>query len=151
LFNEQTQRVQNTMKLASLVDVMPTIAEMTNVQNVPAGLRGVSLVPLMKDNVAVQDSILFAFDDTKAGLNNKASMVNAANRVRSIRTEEWKFNYYFDAMGAYADQFELYNLIADPDEMHNLAYDDNYKDQREEMARQLKQLERSKLLVHAGN
>ena len=74
-------------------------------------------------------------------------MVNAANRVRSIRTEEWKYNYYFDAMGAYANQYELYNLIHDPDEMNNLAYDANHQSKREEMEQQLKELEREKLLV----
>ena len=135
------------MKLAGLVDILPTVAEIANVKNVPTGLRGVSLVPLIKDGTAVQDSILFTFDDTKAGLNNKPSMVNAANRVRSIRTEEWKFNYYFDAMGAYADQFELYDMILDPDEMINRAYDPEFKEKRDELAQQLKELERQKLFI----
>ena len=139
---------QHTMKLASLVDVMPTIIDIANVSAPPSGLRGVSLLPLMKEGTPVQESILFAFDDTKAGLNNKASMVKAANRVRCIRTEEWKFNYYFDAMGAYIDQFELYDLINDPHEMNNLAYDATYQQKREELALQLKQLEREKLLTH---
>jgi len=147
LFAAGTDRLQNSMKLASLVDVLPTIADIANVSSPPSGLRGVSLLPVMQDDVAVQDSILFAFDDTKAGLNNKPSMVNAANRVRSIRTEEWKYNYYFDAMGAYANQYELYNLILDPDEMNNLAYDPKHQYKREEMEQQLKELEREKLLV----
>lgn len=147
LFAPGTGRIQNTMKLASLVDVLPTIADIANVSSPPPGLRGVSLLPVMQEDVAVQESILFAFDDTKAGLNNKPSMVNAANRVRSIRTEEWKYNYYFDAMGAYANQYELYNLILDPDEMNNLAYDPAHQFRREEMEQQLKELEREKLLV----
>jgi len=147
LFAPEAGRQQNTMKLASLVDVLPTIAGIANVSSPPSGLRGVSLLPVMQDDTAVQESILFAFDDTKAGLNNKPSMVNAANRVRSIRTEEWKYNYYFDAMGAYANQYELYNLIHDPDEMNNLAYDANHQSKREEMEQQLKELEREKLLV----
>ncbi len=37
-------RPQNTMSLASLVDVLPTIADITNVSTPPSGLRGVSLV-----------------------------------------------------------------------------------------------------------
>lgn len=142
-------RPQNSMSLASLVDVLPTIADLTNASNTPSGLRGVSLVPIITEGVPVQESILFAFDDTKAGLNNKPSMVNAANRIRCIRTEEWKYNVYFDALGAYADQFELYDLVNDSDEMVNLAYDPAYQEKREELAHMLKQLERSKLLVHA--
>jgi len=147
LFNSKTDRQQNTMKLAGLVDILPTVADMANVKKPPSGLRGVSLVPLMKDGTSVQDSILFTFDDTKAGLNNKPSMVNAANRVRSIRTEEWKFNYYFDAMGAYAEQFELYNMLLDPDEMVNRAYDPDFREKRDELQQQLKELEREKLFI----
>lgn len=147
LFGKDSVREKNTMKLAGLVDILPTVAEIANVRNVPIGLRGVSLVPLMKDGTSVQDSILFTFDDTKAGLNNKPSMVNAANRVRSIRTEEWKFNYYFDAMGAYAEQFELYNMLLDPDEMENRAYDPGFREKRDELQQQLKQLEREKLFI----
>ena len=146
LFKDE-QRPQNSMHLASLIDVLPTVAEIANVRKVPSGLCGVSLLPIVKDGTSVQDSILFAFDDTKAGLNNKPSMVNAANRVRTIRTAEWKYSYYFDAMGAYANQFELYNLIDDPDEMKNLAYDPHHQQKREELEQQLKELERSKLLV----
>jgi len=149
LFNGE--RPQSSMCLATLVDLMPTIAEIANVSSPPSGLRGVSLLPVMKEGEPVQGSILFAFDDTKAGLNNKPSMVNAANRVRTVRTDDWKYSYYFDAMGAYANQYELYNLVEDPDEMNNLAYsqDEFIVEIRERLAQQLQQLERSKLLVHS--
>ncbi len=76
-------------------------------------------------------------------------MVTSANRIRTIRTEEWKYNFYIDALGAYADQFELYDLVNDPDEMVNLAYEPAYQEKREQLAHQLKQLERDKLLVRA--
>lgn len=142
---------QNSMRLATLIDVLPTIVEITGVTNAPAGLRGTSLVPVIENDTAVQDSILFTFDDTKAGLNNKPSMVNAANRLRCIRTEEWKYDYYFDALGAYAEQLEMYNLVEDPNEMNNLAYDqgDVITKKREELQQELKQLERTKLLTKA--
>jgi choline-sulfatase len=146
LFNGE--RSQNSMHLASLVDVLPTIFEIAKVSSTPSHLRGVSLVPVLKDGTSVQDSILFAFDDTKAGLNNKPSMVNAANRVRCIRTEVWKYNYYFDALGAYADQFELYNLLEDPDEVNNLAYNEDYSGIRAKLEEKLHELEITKLLVH---
>jgi len=35
--------------------------------------------------------------------------VNAANRIRCIGTEQWKFDIYFDALGAYYNQYELYD------------------------------------------
>lgn len=146
LFNGESP--QNSMALATLVDIMPTLVEIAKVPNPPAGLRGVSLVPVMKTGDAVQNDILFTFDDTKAVLNNKPSMVNAANRIRCVRTEEWKYCYYFGALGNYANQYELYNLINDPDELTNLAYDDDYADVRAEMEERLQQLERQKLLIH---
>lgn len=138
---------KNTMKLATLIDIMPTVAEIANVANPPTNLRGNSLLPVMKDETSVQDSVLFTFDDTKAGLNNVPSMVKAANRVRTIRTEVWKYSYYFNALGNYAQQYELYNLIEDPSEYTNLAYDPDYADTRAELAQQLEQLEREKLLI----
>jgi len=139
---------QSSFNLASLVDIMPTIAQLTNVATPPSGLRGVSLVPVMESGTAVQESILFAFDDTKAGLNNKPSMVNAANRIRCIRTEKWKYDYYFDALHAYANQYELYDLVKDPDETTNLAYDPQYRAVRDVLEQQLKKLEISKLMIH---
>lgn len=137
---------KQTMKLASLVDLMPTLASITGATP-PSGLRGVDLTPLLETNEAVQESILFTYDDTKAGANSMPSAVRAANRVRCIRTEEWKFTTYFDALGAYPTEHELYNLIADPDEVTNLAYDEAFSSIRKEMEESLKKLEVSKLLV----
>ncbi|MDR3697000.1 sulfatase-like hydrolase/transferase [Mucilaginibacter sp.] len=146
LFKDQQHR--NSFRLASLVDLMPTIAEIAAVPNPPPGLRGVSLVPVIENNTTVQDSILFAYDDTKAGLNNQPSMVKAANRVRCIRTEEWKYDYYFHAMGSYANQYEMYNLFDDPGEITNMAYDPKCTTERKKLKNQLQQLEIEKLHVH---
>ena len=140
---------QQSDALATLVDIMPTLMEIANVENPPSNLAGTSLVPVMAEGKAVQSSILFTFDDTKAGSNNMWSAVKAANRIRCIRTEDWKYDYYFDAMGSYANQYELYDLKADPLETTNLAYDPAYQKVREELEQQLKELERSKLLVRA--
>ncbi len=145
LFDGKHQK--NSMALATLVDIMPTLMELANVQNPPTGLAGTSLLPVIENGTAIQDSILFTFDDTKAGSNSQWSAVNAANRIRCIRTEKWKYDYYFDAMGSYAYQYELYDLETDPLEYTNLAYDPAYKKVRDELHQQLKELERSKLLV----
>jgi len=144
----KNQQHKNSFKLATLVDLMPTIAEIATVPTPPSGLRGVSLVPVMENNTTVQDSILFAYDDTKAGLNNQPSMVKAANRVRCIRTEEWKYDYYFHALFSYAHQYQMYNLLDDPGEVTNLAYDPKCTTEREKLKKQLHELEREKLLVH---
>ncbi|WP_440134425.1 sulfatase-like hydrolase/transferase [Chitinophaga sancti] len=140
--------VQQSMALATLVDIMPTFIEMANVSNPPAGLAGTSLLPIIQDDVPVQDSILFTYDDTKAGSNSQWSAVNAANRIRCIRTEKWKYSYYFDASGAYYDQFELYDLVNDPSEYTNLAYDPAYQDVRIDLETQLHKLEIDKLRIN---
>ncbi|MEP0266217.1 sulfatase-like hydrolase/transferase [Dokdonia sp.] len=115
--------LKSSDNLASLIDIMPTIASLVNIKNPARSLQGTNLVPIMEDNTAVQDSIMFTFDDTKASSADVPSAVLAANRIRCIRTKEWKYAYYFHALGSYPTEYELYNLKEDPDEINNLAYD----------------------------
>jgi arylsulfatase A-like enzyme len=138
-------RPQNSMALATLIDIFPTFIDIANVSNPPKGLDGTSLLPVISDGTPVQQSILFTYDDTKAGNNTLPSQVFAANRIRCIRTEKWKYDYYFDDLGAYYMQYELYDLVKDPNEYTNLAYDPAYKDIREDLEKQLHQLEVAKL------
>ncbi len=139
--------IKQSMALATLVDILPTFIDLANVSNPPTGLAGTSLLPIMEDGTPVQESILFTFDDTKAGSNSNLSAVKAANRIRCIRTEKWKFDIYFDALGAYYNQYELYDLINDPSEYTNLAYDPAYREVRDELEKQLHELEVTKLRV----
>lgn len=141
--------IKSSMALATLVDIMPTFLELANVSNSPAGLAGTSLIPIMQDGTPVQDSLLFTYDDTKAGSNSQWSAVKAANRIRCIRTEKWKYSYYFDAAGAYYNQYELYDLVNDPSEYTNLAYDPAYKEVRDDLKKQLHKLEVTKLRAMA--
>jgi choline-sulfatase len=140
---------KSTAQLATLVDIMPTLATLTG-STPPDDLRGVNLLPLLQEDSPVQDAILFTFDDTKAGATNMPSVVKAANRIRCIRTADWKYTHYFDALGGYPDQYELYDLNKDPVEANNLAYDPAYAKQRAAMAQQLQELEREKLLMPQG-
>jgi len=130
-----------------LVDILPTLADIVKV-SVPSDVRGVSLLPIIESGESVQEEILFTFDDTKSGSASMPSSVLAANRLRSIRTKEWKFTYYFDALGSYYKEFELYNLIEDKDEVNNLAYDSEYKEIREELLKRLKRMEETKLKIN---
>jgi choline-sulfatase len=141
--------VKQSMALATLADIFPTFIDLANIQQPPTGLAGTSLLPVIENGKPVQDSILFTFDDTKAGSNSNWSVVRAANRIRCIRTEKWKFDYYFDALGAHYNQYELYDLENDPNEMVNLAYDPAYKTVRDELQQQLHALEVEKLRVVA--
>lgn len=144
--NQPPQGPRSSQNLASLIDVLPTIAALTGAP-APEGLRGVDLTPVLAQDEPVQDAVLFTFDDTKASANNVSSAVKAANRLRCIRTTEWKYVHYFHALGAYPDEYELYDL-RDPNatEYENLAYDPAFQDKRQELAQQLQELTRQKLL-----
>lgn len=135
---------KKSMELASLIDIIPTLADILGIDP-PSNARGVSLVPVMEENKAVQDAILFTFDDTKSGSASLPSSVMATNRLRTIRTKEWKYTYYFDALGRYQNEFELYDLIEDEDELENLAYNPKYKEIRKNLHKKLKELEEEKL------
>jgi choline-sulfatase len=111
---------------ASLIDLLPTVASLCDVAP-PAGLRGTDLTPVIHDPEGgpVQDHVLFTFDDTRASADSIKEPVAAANRIRCIREPRFKFARYFHADGAFPEEFELYDLEADPLELENLAHPDH--------------------------
>ena len=138
---------KQSMELASLVDIVPTISHFVGIEK-PKDARGESLIPIIENGKSVQEAILFTFDDTKSGSNQFPSSVKTTNRLRTIRTKEWKYTYYFDALGSYERQYELYNLLSDEDELDNLAYNPEYSDIKEKLHKQLLALEISKLRIN---
>ena len=138
---------KSSEELATLIDIVPTLCDLLNIAP-PADCRGTSLLPIVQSGESVQNEILFTFDDTKSGSSSLPSSVKTCNRLRSIRTKTWKFTYYFDVLGAYETQYELYDLNSDPTEYTNLAYDPIYASVREDLFRKLKKLEREKLLIN---
>lgn len=139
-----------TDALASLVDVMPTLATLANVPNPEQyTFAGADLTPIILDAIdnpgnptaKVQDSILFTFDDENIGTPDGQNVVTQPNHIRCIREENWKYAHYFDPSGQEAPQYELYDLVNDPDELHNMADPDNTAyynaDKTAEMAQKL--------------
>lgn len=109
---------------ASLVDLLPTLSDLLGVEPLP-GLRGTSLAPLVRDagSAAVQDEVLFTFDDMHAGTGRVPEILpGVPGRIRCIRERRYKYARYFDAGGDHADEHEMYDLAEDPDELHNLAH-----------------------------
>ena len=144
----ETANYKSTLNLASLIDIMPTIADITSAVK-PDGLRGTSLLSLLDEDSPVQEAILFTFDDTKASAADRASVVRAANRIRCVRTAEWKYSHYFDALGGYPDEFELYDLRDESAlEDNNLAHDPAYVEIKSKMAKLLQQQIKQKLFIH---
>lgn len=101
-----------TTQPAGLIDIIPTLAGLLNLQ--PANyIRGTNLAAAVLDphlDHDIQESHLFTFDDVKTGNKNVGQTVNAADRIRCVRTKDWKYARYFDANGSYAEEYELYYI-----------------------------------------
>jgi choline-sulfatase len=139
LFGEPAQ----TPALASLIDILPTIATIAGAE-APAGAQGRDLSPVLAKNASpereglaaagigfdylaghpapadsVQDSIHFTFDDHQAG-TAMAEAPGQPNRVRCIHDATRKYAVYLDPEGRVAAEYEMYDLERDPDERRNL-------------------------------
>ena len=128
---------QNTSALVSHVDLLPTLCALTGVPNWQAkGFQGVDYSSLVLDPSApaVQDYVLFTFDDIYAGADAAVAtngMVSPPNRLQMIRTSDFKYARYYDSAGSVAEQEEFYDLrssggdydstYGSPLEMNNLS------------------------------
>jgi len=116
---------QNASAFACSIDLMPTLAKIAGVyETFKFAFRGSDLTPVFTDpdakvhrlNGEVRDSIHFTYDDGNIPDRFKLS----PRRIRTIRTDEWKYSVYFNDDGS-RFEYELYNLVHDPDENYNLA------------------------------
>jgi len=148
---------QTTDALASMVDLLPTLA---NLIGAPAPLKweraGVDLSPVLSDpDSTVQDAVLFTFDDEQAGTPNGQSFVTQPNHIRALRIDaadgSWKIARTFDPSpdAPVPEQLELYYLTdgsgqpVDPLELNNLADPENpdfdlYSERRLELYERLR-------------
>jgi len=137
-----------TDALASLVDVLPTIASVTGARlddqakgrdlspvlaakAAPEGERlrrtAVDLSPLTEHPApaeSVQDEIHFTYDDHQAATALQ-NVPGQPNRIRAIRTTGAKFALYFDPTGKARSEYEMYDLGRDPLESRNLVARDD--------------------------
>ena len=146
---------QTSDALVSLVDIMPTIATLIDLPNKEEWVfKGVDFSSIIQDPSieSVQDTILFTFDDIKAGMEKVNSLVDPPNRLRCIREKKWKFVKYFDQENNVAPEYEMYDLENDHQELENLAHpnhprynDQEIKAQRERLMNKLAAMEEEKL------
>ena len=112
-----TKAGSRTIQPVSLLDIFPTLAELTGFE-VPKHCDGVSVLSLIKDPKTKRDhSALTSFKF------NRASKIYAANPDigHSLRGERYRYIYY-EKRGLE----ELYDHDVDPDEFKNMAYDKEY-------------------------
>lgn len=118
-----------TGALASLIDLMPTLATLAGVSDrAKYTFMGHDLTPILQDavdhpahpTVTVQDSVYFTTDET---LGEK--VVGQPSHVACLREADWKVAEYYDPTGSKASLFELYDLANDPLELHNKGNPDN--------------------------
>lgn len=104
-----------TRSLVELVDIFPTLTDLTHIQT-PPGVQGKSLVPLLKNPTdSVRDSAL------------------SLHKGHSLRTDEWAFMRYSD------DSEELYDMNNDPLQFTNLAGKSEFQEITNSLATQLQQ------------
>lgn len=84
------------------IDIMPTLLDILKIPN-KNPMKGASLLPLIKGSNRYPHKYLFS---------------EVESHCRSVRTEEWKL--ISDAHGSRSEEYQLYNLKKDPNELNNL-------------------------------
>jgi choline-sulfatase len=134
-----------TDALVSHVDFLPTIADLFGAPP-PARARwqGVDYSTLVLDPSAkpVQDYIVFTYDDFQSGQDSPPypglkPFPPAPNHIVSIRETRYKLAEYYDVNGVIPSQWEMYDLMTDPLEIRNLAFEGYHRtpDQEREYLR----------------
>jgi iduronate 2-sulfatase len=106
-----TMQGSSTRQLAESVDVYPTLAELAGlpVPDVPQGLDGISLVPVLRNpEQRLRDHAYHVYPKAKLG---------RAIRTERYRLVEWKRVGDPETTAEY----ELYDYEVDPEETRNLA------------------------------
>lgn len=104
-----------------LLDLYPTLAELTGCRGTPTDLEGHSLVPQLRD----------------ANTPRAWPAITTHNQGNhGIRTERWRYIRYADGSE------ELYDMQADPHEWTNLAARPQYQSVKQELAKWLPKVDR---------
>ena len=114
-------RPARTDALASLMDLLPTICDLTGVP-VPNGVDGLSLRPILDQRApSVRESLVVEYYGKQAW----------RVPIRMLRTPRWKYVRYI----SYGEEF--YDLAADPGELRNLVREPSVAPELKRLAREL--------------
>jgi arylsulfatase A-like enzyme len=110
------------------VDVAPTLLELAGLPT-PAGLHGRSLVPLLRgESPPWRDAFLYEYYEYPAE--------HCVRKNRGVRDGRWKLIQFWEQ----PEEWELYDLQADPDEVTNLAGRREHRATLERLKRRLEEL-----------
>jgi arylsulfatase A-like enzyme len=135
--------------MVSQIDLYPTICELAGIET-PEFAQGCSMLPMMRGEApSVRDAVF-----------TELTYHAAYDPQRAVRTPRWKYVRHFDDYGKpvlpniddspskdvlveagwgerAVPREELYDLVLDPEEGHNLAVDPGFENVREELAGRL--------------
>ena len=113
------------------IDFAPTLLELAGIE-IPKSIQGTSFVPQLKSNFEdVRDAVYYHYYEYP-----KWHMVQPHY---GIRTKRFKLIHFYYSM----DQWELYDLDSDPNEMNNLYENEKYKNLIGALKKKLKGLQTS--------
>ena len=118
-------------QLVQNIDYAPTFLELAGV-TVPSDIQGESLLPLLKGEEPQdwRDALYYHYYEYPAE--------HAVKKHYGVRDDRYKLIHFYDDI----DQWELYDLQADPTEMHNLYGQPGYEEVTRRMMTKLKDLQR---------
>ncbi|PNW28432.1 sulfatase/phosphatase domain-containing protein [Formosa algae] len=134
----KSDRQHRESALISSVDMAPTIVSMAGLQP-PTSMQGRDISGILnktqpieewRDAVYMEDLFLVGmfnkrYDENVIAINQKLINDNKSYRSRGVRTSRWKYIVYYEHTPRIE---ELYDVIKDPSEQHNLAKDPTYSE-----------------------
>ncbi len=118
-------RPLSTDALVSHVDLLPTLASLAkapaSAQADWAGVDYSKLVLKPETTKAAQDYVVFTYDDFQSGQAH-GPYPQPPNHITSIREGRWKLAMYYDVNHKRRPQWEMYDLVDDPNEKTNIAW-----------------------------
>lgn len=118
-------------KMVLNLDIAPTFLDLAGVK-IPEAMQGQSMVPFLKaqEPETWRKDWLYEYYEYPGP--------HDVRKNRGVRTERYKFIHYYEA----PEEFELYDLHNDPDEIHNLYGDPKHAELTKQLQARLAELRR---------